>query len=127
MARAVRRAIVACPYCTRSHAQPCRALHAMNVYANLRRAVRRRWHGEVPAAAVFWRDMVVVGSLVNLGASIAALMLAAAGAPLAVAALVHFAPLPYNTFLLVALWRLPFRGPLLRTLGLVWWAAACLL
>lgn len=69
----------------------------------------RRWRGAVTWPVLFWRDMLAVGTVVNLLASFAALMLASQGAPLAVAVLVHFSPLPYNLFLFLALWRLPRR------------------
>ncbi|MBT9568925.1 MAG: hypothetical protein IV085_11570, partial [Thiobacillus sp.] len=36
------------------------------------------------------------------------------------AALVHFAPLPYNLFLAAALWRAPQRTPVTNGVGLAW-------
>lgn len=87
----------------------------------------RRWRGEVPLAVLFWRDMIVVGSLVNLAASVLTLALVLLDAPLAIALAVHFAPLPYNFFLFAALWRLP-RRPVLVSVGAgLWLAAASLL
>lgn len=80
----------------------------------------RRWRGQVPLPVLFWRDMLGVGTLVNLTATFAALMAAAQGAPIAVAAAMHFAPLPYNLFLFAALWRLPERGKVLPLLALAW-------
>lgn len=79
----------------------------------------RRWRGLVPWPRLFWRDMLAVGSVINLLASFAALMLAALGAPLAAVAL-HLAPLPYNAFLLAALWRLPGRPALVAAAGALW-------
>lgn len=80
----------------------------------------RRWRGQVPLRQLFWRDMLVVGSLVNLLATFVALMVAAQGAGAANAALVHFAPLPYNLFLVAALLRSPQRGPTHQVVGVVW-------
>jgi hypothetical protein len=80
----------------------------------------RRWRGEVAAAPLFWRDMLAVGTVINLLISFLALMLAAQGASTAWAVLVHFAPLPYNLFLAVALWRLPGRPQALALLAVGW-------
>ena len=80
----------------------------------------RRWRGQVPVRVLFWRDMLLVGSVLNLLVTFVALMLAAQGAGAVMAALVHFAPLPYNLFLVVALQRAPQRSPAQRLVGLAW-------
>ena len=36
-----------------------------------------RWHGQVPVRLLFWRDMLVMGTAINLLATFGALMLAA--------------------------------------------------
>lgn len=69
----------------------------------------RRWRREVPLPGLLWRDMLGVGTAVNLLATFAALMVAAAGLATWLAAAVHFAPLPYNLFLFLAVWRMPQR------------------
>lgn len=74
----------------------------------------------MPLRRLFWRDMLGVGTLVNLAATFVALMAAAQGAPVALAAALHFAPLPYNLFLFAALWRLRERGSVLPLVALVW-------
>ena len=84
----------------------------------------RHWRGEVPLATLFWRDMVVVGSAVNLVATFLALMLAAQGIALGIAVAVHFVPLPYNVFLVVALGRSPQRTAMTSLLAGVWLVAA---
>jgi hypothetical protein len=87
----------------------------------------RRWRGDVAAAPLFWRDMLAVGTVINLLISFVALMLAAQGAPTSLAVLVHFLPLPYNLFLVVALWRLPGRSQALALLALGWLALVTIL
>jgi hypothetical protein len=82
----------------------------------------RRWRGQVPLRLLFWRDMLAVGTVLNLFATFAALGAAAAGAPMAWAAALHFAPLPYNVFLFIALWRQPAR-PVVRVLAAGVWLA----
>ena len=89
--------------------------------------VARRWQGQVPPGTLFWRDMVLVGGVVNLLTSFAALMLVARGTPTGWAVAVHFSPLPYNLFLFAALWRQPQRGPVLSALALVWLVLVCVL
>jgi len=81
-----------------------------------------RWRGAVPLRTLFWRDMLAVGSVVNLAASFAALIAAAAGAPMAWAAALHFAPVPYNVFLVLALWRLPGRPAIALAVAALWLA-----
>jgi hypothetical protein len=79
-----------------------------------------RWRGQVPLRRLFWRDMLLVGSVLNLLATFVALMLAAQGAGAGIAALVHFSPLPYNLFLYAALQRAPQRRQGHLVAGLAW-------
>ena len=83
-----------------------------------------RWRGQVPLGRLLWRDMLAVGSLVNLVASLFALALAAKSAPLGLAAALHLAPLPYNAFLLAAVWRHPQRSPVQAALAAGWFLLA---
>lgn len=87
----------------------------------------RRWRGEVPLATLFWRDMVVVGSAINLLATFTALMLAAQGVALAIAVAVHFAPLPHNVFLVAVVGRSPQRTATLSAGAACWFALAVLI
>jgi hypothetical protein len=80
-----------------------------------------RWYGEVPVRELFWRDMVLVGTLINILFTGVALAMAASDLPIALAAAVHFAPLPYNLFLVAAMWRLP-ASVVHRWAALVWLA-----
>ena len=86
-----------------------------------------RWRGETSLAVLYWRDMLAVGSLVNLLTSFLALMLAAQGVNLLIAAAVHFAALPYNVFLVIALWRTPQRTRIMAWTSLVWLGAVTVL
>jgi hypothetical protein len=71
---------------------------------------RSRWRGETPLATLFWRDMLVVGSLVNVATTLAAVGALAAGWSTAAAIGVHLLPLPYNLFLCAAVWRTAGRA-----------------
>lgn len=69
---------------------------------------------------LLWPDILGVGTVVNLAATLVALLAAIQGAHVAFVALLHFAPLPYNLFLVGALWRTPQRPAIAAGLALVW-------
>jgi hypothetical protein len=83
----------------------------------------RRWRGEAPLSIVFWRDMVGIGTFINLLSSIAALILASKGVDLRVAVALHFAPIFYNLFLFISVWRSPQCTVIKRALAFAWLAA----
>jgi hypothetical protein len=91
-----------------SSAQPAAAPRQRSAVAAFLRA---RWRGELPLRVALWRDMWCVGTVVNLAAALAALLLLAKGAPDAVGAAVYFSPIPYNLLLLVSVWRSAARAP----------------
>lgn len=64
-----------------------------------------RWRGDTPLATVFWRDMILVGTVVNAAASLAAIGLLAADAPAVIAFGAFLAPVPWNLFLFFSVWR----------------------
>lgn len=80
----------------------------------------RRWRGETPLRTLLWRDTLGIGTMINLLMSFAALAVAAMHLDLRLALAVHFAPLPYNLFLVAALMRSPQRGASVVALALVW-------
>ena len=69
---------------------------------------------------VLWRDMLGVGTVANVLTTFGALVAASQGTPPWVAAAVHFAPLPYNVFLCVAVGRASPRSRIASMVGLVW-------
>jgi hypothetical protein len=87
---------------------------------------RSRWRADVPMRVLFWRDLVLVGTLINVLATGVALAMAASGLSIALAAAVHFAPLPYNLFLVVAVWRQP-PGQVYRWVAVGWLAFVTLI
>jgi hypothetical protein len=82
----------------------------------------RRWRGEVPLRTVFWRDMLGFGTAMNAMATFVALIAASQGAPSWVAAAIHFAPLPCNIFLFIAVGRAEPKSLSARWWALVWLA-----
>ncbi|HSM27493.1 MAG TPA: hypothetical protein VK855_05250 [Thioalkalivibrio sp.] len=80
----------------------------------------RRWHGRVPVPQLLWRDIIGMGTLINLVATMLALAAVTQDAPSGLAVALHFAPLPYNLFLFGALWRTPGRNEFAVGLVVVW-------
>jgi len=64
--------------------------------------------------------MLAVGTLVNVLAGLSTLILLSRGVPAKWAIPLHFAPLPYNAFLLLSLSRAPSRTPLLMGIAIAW-------
>jgi len=85
-----------------------------------------RWSGRSTRAQLLWRDMLGVGTLINLLFSFAGLMLIAQGGPAGWALALHFAPLPWNLFLLLAVARSPWKRPADMTLAAAWFVAMLL-
>jgi hypothetical protein len=79
-----------------------------------------RWRGEVPARRLLWLDMLAAGTLLNLVFGFFALAVLSQRGPQGLAVALHFAPLPYNALLLVALWRSPQRTAGLMLAGSLW-------
>ncbi|WP_214470801.1 hypothetical protein [Mesorhizobium sp. dw_380] len=71
----------------------------MSVFPGVRSFFRSRWFGLMPLDRLFWRDMMLVGTLINLASSALALVLLGLKLPLWLVLAVHFAPVPYNIFL----------------------------
>ncbi|AZO11058.1 MULTISPECIES: hypothetical protein [unclassified Mesorhizobium] len=67
---------------------------------------RSRWQGKVPLDRLFWRDMLLVGTVINIVSSAVALVLLGSKLPLWLVLSVHFLPVPYNIFLALAVWRM---------------------
>lgn len=84
--------------------------------------VVRRWRGEVALRTLFWRDMLGIGTVINESASSVALMAVSQGVDIRVAAALHFAPMPYNLFLFMAVWRSPNRTALTGGIAAAWLA-----
>ncbi|MBZ9737548.1 MULTISPECIES: hypothetical protein [unclassified Mesorhizobium] len=64
-----------------------------------------RWRGQIPLERLFWRDTMLIATAINIASSAAALVLLGLKMPLALVLAVHFAPVPYNVFLALAVWR----------------------
>jgi hypothetical protein len=69
-----------------------------------------RWRGCIDLRRLFWSDMLLVATLINLALSLGGVLLLTQGLPLGVALTLHFIPVPYNVFLQLAVWRHPRRN-----------------
>jgi len=63
------------------------------------------WRGELPLSRVFWTDMLVVGTIVNIATMVAAILLFLGGAPAWLGFAVHLLPIPYNIVLFMGVGR----------------------
>jgi hypothetical protein len=59
----------------------------------------------VPLETVFWRDMLGIGTAINLMAAASAMLLFMAGKPTAICLLVFFSAVPWNLFLFLSVWH----------------------
>jgi hypothetical protein len=81
---------------------------------------RSRWRSEAPLRTLLWRDMLAVGTVINLLLGFAALMLAAKGSDMRTVLGVHLSAVPYNLFLARAVWRSAQARAWHRTTAVVW-------
>lgn len=77
----------------------------------MRKLLSRYLTGTVPLGRVFFVDMLLTGTLVNLGTGIAALAAFATDFPDWAAIAIFLLPLPYNVLLSISVWRSAAREP----------------
>ena len=88
---------------------------------------RLRWQGRMGWRTLFWRDLLLVGSLLSATATLTALVLLSRGQPPGTALAVHLLPLPYGLFMVGSLWRTPQSPALARWASLLWLALTLLI
>lgn len=91
-----------------------------------------RWRGEVPLDRLFFVDMLLVGTAINIAAAFASLLMFGFKLPVSMAVAAYLAPLPYNVFLALAVWRAADRSDPRAAAGyrlgaLVWLAVSVLI
>lgn len=79
-----------------------------------------RWHLEVELRVLLWRDMLAVGTLINLVAGFAGLIMLTQNVAALWALSVHLAPVPYNIFLLASVWRSKQCTPFVSLIAGIW-------
>lgn len=82
--------------------------------------VAERWLGHTPLRQLFWRDLLGVGTLVNLLFGFSALILLAKRADATWGLILHQLPLPCNLFLVSCVWRHVDTKFAIRVAAVVW-------
>lgn len=91
------------------------------------------WKGQIPLARAFWGYAIIYGTLANLIATVAALMLAVVKVPPAVPVCVFLIPAPYIIVAATGVWRSaesydgPRRWAILARVTAVFWASTMVL
>jgi hypothetical protein len=90
-----------------------------------------RWRSEVSLDRIFFIDMLLVATAINVAAALVSLMMFGLKLPAWAAIAVYLAPLPYNVFLTVAVWRTAdrsaFSAAAFYRLGALVWLAVSVL
>jgi hypothetical protein len=86
----------------------------------LRTFITQRWQGRVGWRRLFWRDLLLVGTGLNLLMTGTALALLSQDAPIQWVLLAHLLPLPYNLFIVSSIWSAPQRPLAVLGVSLCW-------
>jgi hypothetical protein len=73
-------------------------------------SLQRLWRGEMPLKEAFWRYMITYDLILNIVATLAALIVILNNGPIAIAAIVHVLPVPYSLLAAIGTWRSADRG-----------------
>lgn len=84
--------------------------------------LRLLWTSRIALRQLLVRDMLLVGTALNVVTGFIAMMLLAQRADTAVAVFLHFATVPYNAFLFLSVWRHPHRCASVLGVSVVWFA-----
>ena len=90
-------------------------------------SLKQLWLGQLPLREAFWRWLITYGLVLNLVATMAALILVLVEAPIILAAIIHFLPLPYSLLAATGAWRSaerytgnPFHVTAAKAATLIW-------
>ena len=86
----------------------------------LKTFITQRWQGRIGWRTLFWRDLLLIGTGLNLLMTGVALALLSQDAPIQWVLLAHLLPLPYNLLIVSALWRAPQRPALVLAVSVFW-------
>ncbi len=68
-------------------------------------SLRQLWQGQLPLNVAFWRYLINYGLILNLAATIAAIVAITSELHIAWAIILHLLPLPYGIVSAVGTWR----------------------
>lgn len=79
-----------------------------------------RLNGRVPFKSVFVNDMLVIGTMINVMATLIALLVMIQTDNAILAVILHALPLPYNAFLVLVVWRTSGHDSVALMLAAAW-------
>ena len=82
--------------------------------------ITQRWQGRVAWERLFWRDLLIVGTSLNLLMTGLALALLSQDVAIQWVLLAHLLPLPYNLFIVSAIGSAPQRPALVLAVSVAW-------
>ena len=82
--------------------------------------ITQRWQGRIDWRRLFWRDLLIVGTGLNVLMTGLALALLSQDVAIQWVLLVHLLPLPYNLFIVHAIGSAPQRPALVLGASLCW-------
>lgn len=88
---------------------------------------RLRWRGDVSLQQLFWWDTLAVATFANALIAVLGLMLLTQKVHGGIWLGLHVLLLPYNLFLLIAVWRMAGSAPLIRVGAMVWFVLVTLI
>jgi len=86
----------------------------------LKAFITKRWHGRIGWRTLFWRDLLLIGTGLNLLMTGTALALLSQDAPMHWVLLAHLLPLPYNLLIVSAIWRARRRPAVVLGVSVFW-------
>jgi hypothetical protein len=86
----------------------------------LKTFIAQRWQGRIGWTTLFWRDLLLIGTSLNVLMTGTALALLSQDAPMHWVLLAHLSPLPYNLLIVSALWRSPRRPSVVVAFSVGW-------
>ncbi|MBS3910974.1 MAG: hypothetical protein KGZ70_03935 [Hydrogenophaga sp.] len=82
--------------------------------------IARRWHGHINWPTLFWRDLLLIGTGLNVLMTGTALVLLSQNVSTPWVLLAHLSPLPYNLLIVRAIWRAPQRPAPVLIVSVSW-------
>jgi hypothetical protein len=86
----------------------------------LKTFITQRWQGRIGWRRLFWRDLLVVGTSLNLLMTGLALALLSQDVAIPWVLLAHLFPLPYNLLIVSSIWSAPQRPKIVLVASLCW-------
>lgn len=82
--------------------------------------ITQRWQGHVDWRTLFWRDLLLIGTSLNLLMTGLALALLSRDAPIQWVLFAHLLPLPYNLLIVSSIWSASRRPKIVLGASVFW-------